>query len=471
MTEKPLWQLGACDLAARIRNGEASASDAVGSVVMRMRQRNPAINAVVDDLGDDALARAAKLDAAFAKDGPVGPLHGVPVTIKENIDQQGRATPNGVAAFKDLIAPADAPVVTNLRNAGAIVVGRTNTPEFSFRGSTDNPLHGRTYNPWNDWASAGGSSGGAAAAVMSGMGAIGHGNDIGGSLRFPANATGAATVKPGLGRVPAYNPSQTAERGLISQLMSVQGVIARQVADVRLAMKSLIAYDPHDPWMVPMPFEGPAPDGPVKVAFTRNSFEFDLHPAVDEALTAACEALRDAGYVVEEVEPPNLREIGAEATRVLFGETKALLHDVMRQHGSPEFNAYFDACFEIAPPYEGDELLAAFGRRSHYVRQWLLFLQEYPLVLTPFLLGPIYAWNRDMEGREGAEEIMLKGFYSFAMNLLGLPAGNVPANYNDGLPIGVQIVGRRFREDMILDACEAIESRVCIMAETLFARG
>ena len=470
MPQTDLWKASAQELSSRISSGEISARDAVQSAVERMHAVNPKLNAVVDDLSDHAMEEAARLDDEFAKGGPVGPLHGVPITIKENIDQKGYATPNGVAAFKDIIAPGDAPFVKNMRNAGAIVIGRTNTPEFSFRGTTDNPLHGRTFNPWNDWASSGGSSGGASTAVMSGMGALAHGNDIGGSLRFPATATGAATVKPGLGRTPAYNPSQSEERGLMAQLMSVQGVIARDVADVRLGMKAAIAYDPHDPWQVPMPFEGPTHEGPIKVAFTRNGHGFDLDPAVEKALLTARDALVDAGYQVVEAEPPNVREIGMEATRTLFGEVKTMLLDSMRNFGSAEFNVYWDHCMAIAPPYEGDELLRAFARRSHYLRDWNLFLNEFPLVLTPFLLTQTYSWNRDMEGREGAEDIMLKAFYSFAMNYMGLPAGNIPANYNDGLPVGVQIVGRRFGEDMILDACEAVQSRVGIMAEELFAR-
>lgn len=471
MPQTDLWKASAQELASRISSGEISARDAVTSAVDRMHAVNPKLNAVVDDLSNQALTEAARLDDAYAKSGPIGPLHGVPITIKENIDQEGRATPNGVVAFKDVIAPGDSPFVKNLRNAGAIVIGRTNTPEFSFRGTTDNPLHGRTFSPWNDWASSGGSSGGASTAVMSGMGALAHGNDIGGSLRFPATATGAATVKPGLGRTPAYNPSQTEERGLLAQLMSVQGVIARDVADVRLGMRAAIAYDPHDPWQVPMPFEGPAHDGPIKVAFTRNGHGFDLDPAVEEALLTARDALVDAGYEVVEAEPPNAREIGMEATRTLFGEVKSLVLESMRKFGSAEFNVYWDHCMDIAPPYEGDELLRALARRSGYIRDWMLFMAEYPLVLTPFLLTQTYAWDRDMEGREGAEDIMLKAFYSFAMNYMGLPAGNIAANYNDGLPVGVQIVGRRFREDMILDACEAIEGRVGIMAHKLFERG
>ena len=140
------------------------------ATVDRMRAVNGHLNAVVDDLGDEAIAHARNLDVVLKTSGPVGPLHGVPVTIKENIDQKGRATPNGVRAFADVIAPDDAPIVRNLTRDGAIVIGRTNTPEFSFRATTTNDLHGRTFNPWNDWASSGGSSGGASAAVMSGMG-------------------------------------------------------------------------------------------------------------------------------------------------------------------------------------------------------------------------------------------------------------------------------------------------------------
>lgn len=466
----PLWRSSAVDLAEQIASGAVSARKAVEACVDRMRLKNGDINAVVDDLSAEALNDADALDQIYAQSGPVGPLHGVPVTIKENVDQKGRATPNGVAAYRDVVAPDDAPVARTLKAAGAIVIGRTNTPEFSFRATTDNPLHGRTRNPWNDWASAGGSSGGASAAVMAGFGPIAHGNDIGGSLRYPAAATGAVTVKPGLGRTPAYNPSATAERGLLAQLMSVQGVIARETRDVRLATRALLRYDPRDPWMVPMPFEGPAPARPIKVAFTKNTFEFDLHPAVDTALETAREALQEAGYVVVDAEPPSVREIGREGGRCLFGEMRTLLEPEIRRHGSETFNQILDGYFKFFEPYEGADLIRAMAKRSHYIRLWNLFLAEHPLVLTPFLPAPTYAWDRDAQGYDGVVELLGSGFYSMAMNFLGLPAGNVPANANDGLPIGVQIIGARFREDLILDACEAIERKVGVMAHQLFER-
>lgn len=469
-SSRPLWQWSASELAKAIAIGSISSAEAVASAVERMNATNDTINAVVDDLGTEALREAEAHDKRFKASGPIGPLHGVPVTIKENVDQKGRATPNGVTAFKDIIAADDAPIVRNLKTAGAIVIGRTNTPEFSFRGTTVNELHGRTFNPWNDQASAGGSSGGAAAGVMMGYGALAHGNDIGGSLRFPAYACGAATVKPGLGRVPAYNPSAAAERGMLAQVMSVQGIIAREVADVRLGLRAAIAYDPHDPWQVPMPFDGPTEDGPVKVAFTKNTYEFDLHPAVSAALDAARDALAGAGYEVHEVEPPLLREAAEWGVRCLFGEAKVMMDADVRKYGSKTVVAIFDEYYRQFPPFEGDELLRAMAERNRFLRAWTLFMAKYPLVLTPFLPNPIFAWDSDAQGPEGVREVLGSAIYSYSMNYMGLPAGNVPANYNDGQPVGVQIVGRRFREDQILDAAEVIERAAGVMAHRLWAR-
>jgi amidase len=467
---KPLWQASACDLAEAIAGGAVSAEQAVAAAVERMRAVNPRLNAVVDDLGDAAMAEARAADRRMADRGRDGPLHGVPVTVKVNVDQKGRATTNGVTAWRDVIAPDDAPIVRNLKAAGAIVIGRTNTPEFSFRATTVNELHGRTLNPWDDDISPGGSSGGASSAVMAGMGAIAHGNDIGGSLRFPAYCTGAATVKPGLGRVPAWNPSAPAERGPLSQIMSVQGAICREVRDVRLAMQAMVGYDPHDPWQVPMPWTGAADPAPLKVALTRDTFEFPLHRAVAEALDNAAGALSDAGYAVVEAEPPMLREAAEEAAKCLFGETLEMMGEQIEAHGSAAIRAIFASYVQLFEPYRGHDLLVAMARRAKYVRAWTCFLEEHPLVLTPFLPTPPFRWNRDEEGVDGAREVLGAALYSYSMNFMGLPAGNVPAHFADGLPIGVQIVGRRFREDQILDACEAVERRAGVMADRLFAR-
>jgi len=206
-----VWQWSALETAAAIRAGAISAVEVIDVHIGRMRAVNPKLNAVVVDLSEEALKAAKAADKARAKGAELGLLHGVPITIKENVDYEGRPNPNGVPAQMNIIAPSDAPVVRNLRKAGAIVLGLTNTPEFSFRGFTDNPLHGLTLNPWDPDITCGGSSVGAGAAVAAGIGTIAHGNDIGGSLRWPAHCNGVATIKPTQGRIPAYNQSAAAE--------------------------------------------------------------------------------------------------------------------------------------------------------------------------------------------------------------------------------------------------------------------
>ncbi len=474
MSDQDLWRLSATQTVARTHAGDITAEASIAAALDRMNAVNPKLNAVVDDLSTQARERARALDKARADGAEPGPLHGVPVTIKVNVDQKGYATTNGVVALKDMIAPADAPIVDNLQNAGAVIIGRTNTPEFSFRADTDNPLYGRTHNPWGDHVSAGGSTGGGGAAVMAGIGSLAHGNDIGGSLRFPAAANGAVTVKPGLGRVAAFNPSQQGERGILAQSMSVQGIIARSARDLHLSMPPVIAPDPRDPFHIPLPWRGPPLQGPVKVGFTKETYEFDLHPEVSLALDTARDALTDAGYIVEEIAPPLLREAGMTGYRALMGEMQTLLGDVIRAQGSDTINAIFDEYFIQFPPFEGAELLQMMGQRTRYARAWSMLLQDYPLVLTPFLPQPFFRPDRDKEGAEGVREVLGSALWSYSMNFMGLPAANVPARLADlpqgPQPINVQIVARRWREDLAVDACIVIEDRVGQMCDPLWER-
>ncbi len=204
--DSSIWRWSAVETAAAIRRRTISCVEAVQAALERLRTINDEVNAVTVDLSEDALAAAQHADDVIHHGMSVGPLHGVPITIKENTDQRGQSNPNGVANFAQLIATEDAPIVSNLRRAGAIVIGRTNTPEFSYRWFTDNPLRGLTTNPWAADRTPGGSSGGAAAAVVLGIGDIAHGNDLGGSLRYPAYACGAATFGPALGASPPTMP-------------------------------------------------------------------------------------------------------------------------------------------------------------------------------------------------------------------------------------------------------------------------
>src|SRR5262245_27310166 len=336
-----LWQRSAVELADGIAGKKFSCREVMESVVARIRALNPALNAIVYDYTEEALADARRADDELAAGRPRGPLHGVPATIKENVDQQGKPTPNGMPAFEKIIAPDDAPLVRNLRSAGAIIVGRTNTPELSMRATTDNPLHGRTRNPWHPDASPGGSSGGAGSAAAAGFGPIHHGNDIGGSLRFPAFACGLATVKPTPGRIPAFNPSATVERGLLAQLTSVQGAIARTVADVRLATRVMATGDPRDPWWVPAPFDGDALAKPIRVAVTRNSHGYPIHPGIIRLIDRTAVYLSDAGYDVVEAEPPSIMEPARGWSTVLLTELKGTLGPIVEQHGSDEVRRIF----------------------------------------------------------------------------------------------------------------------------------
>ncbi|MDU6746313.1 MAG: amidase family protein, partial [Bradyrhizobium sp.] len=234
--DMPLWRWSATQLASAIRNKEITSREAVTACLDRIASINPELNAVVSVQADDALAAADLADHMVAAGTTLGPLHGVPVTTKINVDQAGLPTTNGIVAFKDNIAKDDAPVVANLRRAGAVIIGRTNTPAFSMRWFTDNELHGRTLNPWRPDRTPGGSSGGAAVAAATGMCAIAHGNDGGGSIRYPAYCTGTVGLRPSFGRVPAFNGTAPSERQLSLQLISVQGAITRNVADARLAL-------------------------------------------------------------------------------------------------------------------------------------------------------------------------------------------------------------------------------------------
>src|SRR5204863_202703 len=243
-------------------------------------------------------------DKKLAAGEAVGPLHGVPFTVKENIDMAGLPTTWGVPALAQAVVPADAPVVERMRAAGAIPIGRTNLPDMALRVHTDSSLHGLTRNPWHPGRTAGGSSGGEAASLASGMSPIGLGNDIGGSLRNPANACGIASIRPSAGRVPdaGYVPAE--DRMLAVQLMNVEGPMARTVADVRLGLKVLMGAHPRDPWSIDAPLEGRPIAGKIRIAVVAEPPGGSTDPAISAAVRRAADVLSDAGYDMVEACPP-----------------------------------------------------------------------------------------------------------------------------------------------------------------------
>jgi amidase len=465
-----LWRLDATDIAQGIRAGRFTARDSVESAVERMRALNPHLNAVVEDLGDEALVAADQADAAQKRGEPLGPLHGVPVTIKVNIDVTGQPTTNGIPAFANVIAPGDSAATANVKKAGAIIIGRNNAPELSMRFTTYNPLYGRTLNPWSDDASPGGSSGGAGAAAAAGFGPLHHGNDIAGSLRAPAMCNGVVTIKATQGRIPAYNPTASSERGVLAQLMSSQGFIARSVADVRLGTRAMAQPDVRDPWWVPAPWDGPMLAAPITVAVTTNTHGYPAHAGVMALIDRTAGFLSDAGYRVVEVEPPPITEPADLWFTAGITELKLTLDATVRTHGTAELQDVFDAYYDMGTIVDLEGYRRDFSERTRMMRDWNVFLHDHPLVLTPYLLRPTFDWNEDGKGAAAVQDLFRSAIYSYSINLLGLPAGFVPIDLVDGLPSGIQIVGQRFREDIVLDAMSAVEARAGRLIDQLWNR-
>ena len=465
----PVWQWSAVDTAAAIRGGAISAVETVEAHLERMRAVNPRLNAVVVDLSKEALKAAYTADKQRARGSELGLLHGVPVTIKENVDFEGRPNFNGVPANEDLIAPSDSPVVRNLKKAGAIVLGLTNTPEFSFRGFTDNPLHGLTLNPWDPDITCGGSSGGAGSAVAAGIGAIAHGNDIGGSLRWPAHCNGVATIKPTQGRIPAFNQSATAERPMLAHLMSVQGPLARHVADVRLALEVMSQRDPRDPWWVPAPLTGPKPKGPIKVALAKIPEDMDVDPSVTAALRQAADHLERAGYRVSEVEVPDINGVWQTWCDIITNETVVMQEAGMLKVTSEDFHKAWNGMKIKANVLDLPAWMRATAARSGHIRAWQLFFEEYPVVLAPTTVQPTPGPRDDTVSAERVREIFWGEIrFISAINVLGLPGAVVPVALHEGKPIGVQLIAGRYREDLALDAAAAIEKRAGVLSHRLW---
>ena len=465
-----LWKLSAAEIMIGIKEGTFSATEVTQSVLSRINDKNPELNAITVEFPEEALTAAAQADEALASGQLLGPLHGVPVTIKENIDVAGQATPNGVPAFADLMAQEDAPLVKNLRDAGAIVIGRTNVPEFSMRGTTVNPLRGRTFNPWDTDASPGGSSGGGGAAAAAGFGPLHHGNDIGGSLRFPALANGIATVKPTNNRIPVFNSSAQAERGPLSQIMSVQGIMARDASDLSLATEVMIRPDPRDPLSPPVPWKGPKVDRPLTVAITKESYGYPIHDDILRLIDQAADALQDAGYQVQEVRTPSIDEPFRDWFRTLITEMNVGLLPQILEHGSDDIKTTFDYFFRMGEMLELDTFISDFGERTRMMRDWNLFLAEFPLTLTPIYMGPLYDWDYDLQSFDACKDFLEASSYSMAINYLGLPAGVIGTGLVEDRPAAVQIVGQRYREDLICEALEAIQQRCGRLTDQLWAR-
>ena len=458
MTHRPLWQRSARELADAVRTRAVTATDVIDAHLARIAEVNPTVNAITVVFDERARALAAEIDARLAAGEEVGPLAGVPFCVKENIDLTWSATTNGWRGLAEAVPARDATIVRRLREAGAVPVGRGNMPDFGMRWDTDNDLFGRTRNPWNPQRSAGGSSGGDAVAVATGMSAIGLGNDFGGSLRLPAYAAGVVGLRPSRGRVP-----RAAVTGypvaLTLQEFSVNGPMARTVDDVALALAVMSGMDADDPASLDAP---PVRDLPRRVGVVR-SFGDGVDPQVAAGIERAAASLAAAGWEVVEVEAPRLEEAAVLWRRLSC--TDMLMSLDPADLGMPlgrSATAFLHDSTAAARPYEtAREYAEAWAQRAVVAADWRRLQAEVPLILGPVSASRMRETDYDLGGQDAADRAWQDLWLTVAANFLGLPALALPTGLGeDGIPTGVQLIGPLFAEDAVLEAGRAIERGV-----------
>ena len=307
--------------------------------------------------------------------------------------------------------------------------------------------------------------------MAAGIGTIAHGNDIGGSLRWPAHCNGVVTIKPTQGRVPAYNQSAAAERPMLAHLMSAQGPLARSVGDVRMALEVMSQRDPRDPWWVAVPLVGPKPKGPIKVALAKLPDDMDVDPSVHAALRQAADDLERSGYRVSEVEVPDINAVWQTWCDIITNETVVLQEAAMLKVTSSDFHAAWSGIKAGANTLDLPGWMRATAARSTHIRAWQLFFEEFPVVLAPTTVKPTPGPREDTISAERTRELFWNDLrFISAINVLGLPSAVVPVALHDGQPIGVQLIAGRYREDLALDAAAAIEKRAGILVPRLWEK-
>jgi amidase len=451
------WRWDAAELAAQIRAGALSSVEATQACYARIDAVNPRLNAVVHADRERAFEAARQADAQRARaPEALGCLHGVPVTVKLNVDVAGEATTNGVPAFADRIAPADSTVVANLRRAGAVIVGRTNVPPFSFRWFTENPLHGRTLNPWDADITSGGSSGGAAVAAAAGMCALSHGTDIAGSIRYPAYVNGLAGLRPTPGRIAACHPT-VATRFAGLQMFSAQGVLARRMRDAELGLRAMASDGEGDPTWIGMPLDFADDAAPVRVAFVDEVPGTRPSPEVRAAMLQAAHALEAAGYQVERASPRGIEEALEVWLAVVMNEVRLGMLEAVEAMQDASILSSVRSMVACAPPATLQAYAMALARRDALRRAWNAFLRRYPLLLMPTSCRPPMPWGEDLHGPEKMRALLADQSPLIAVAALGLPGLHVPTGLQAGLPTGVQLVAAGFRERRLLEAGRVIE--------------
>jgi amidase len=446
----------ATSLAEAIREKRVSAYEVVETYIHRIEAVNPLLNAVVQLTAETTLTQAKQADAALARGEIIGPLHGVPITVKDSFDTEGIISTAGTKGRASYIPPQDATAVARMRAAGAIVLGKTNLPELSLAYESNNLIYGRTNNPYDLSRTPGGSSGGESAIIAAGGSPLGLGTDGFGSIRLPAHFCGIAGLKPTSGRIP-FTGLLPHGFGASAKLRHV-GPMARYVEDLALALPILSGVDWHDPATVPMPLADP---GVVELKRLRVAYYTDngiVTPTSEiiGAVRTAAHVLADAGALVEEARPAGIEQ-SYELFRDLFAaDGGAGVQRLLQMAGTSEIHPFVQQFGEMLRPHA--MTAAEFGSllvRWDIFRSTLLsFIEKYDVIICPVCATPAWPHSSTL-----LEEQFVAGSYSMTYNLTGWPAVAVRGGTSpEGLPIGVQVVARPWREDVALVVAQHLET-------------
>jgi Asp-tRNA(Asn)/Glu-tRNA(Gln) amidotransferase A subunit family amidase len=457
--------LPAVSMAEHVRKKIISPVELVEAHLTKIERLNPKLNAFVhvDAAGVRREARNAEAAVTSRKtsDDAFGPLHGVPISIKSSLEVAGMRCESGTRLRAGFVAAQDAPLVARLKYAGAIVLGVTNTPELLMAWETDNLLYGRTNSPWDLERTPGGSSGGEAAAIAAGMSAGGVGSDGGGSIRVPAHFGGICGLKPTPGRIPAtgHYPASGGPFALIG----VVGPMARTVADLKLLFEVMQGPDDGDTCAAPVPLRWPSDEEAKKlrVGYFEDDGRTPVTPETRAAVRSAAEALRRAGFQVEPFVPAGLDE-ARELWRKFFVVAGGMMIRPMFQDRERDLSPILNQFLEWSaaePPLTAESLLAAWIRRDTLRAEFFAQMRKYPILLCPAAAIPAFRHGERSWQIEGKTVNCLDAWsYTEWFNLLGNPAAVVPVGRSpEGLPIGVQIVGRPWEEEQVLTVAAAIE--------------
>lgn len=448
----------ATELRRLIRDREVSPIEVVEGVLRRVERVNPVVNAYCTVAAEQALAAAREAEAAIVRGDVLGPLHGVPVAVKDMSLTAGIRTTFGSRLYAEYVPTEDSLDVARLKQAGAIVVGKTNTPEFAAGPNTLNALFGATRNPWDLERSAGGSSGGSAVALACGMAPLANGGDLGGSLRIPASVCGVVGFRPSPGRVPMYPSAWTSESFL------VVGPMARTVRDVGLMLAATAGPDDRVPISLDEPgtvFEAAAEGGVrgLRLAWSADLGISRVDPEVSGIVEAACRRFEDAGCSVEAA-APEIGEIRPMVATYRALGTAAGVPDLLDRADEVD-NPLLREFLKRPRELTGLQIAQAAIDHSRYVERMMAFFRRHDLLVTPttptaaYMLDQMYPPEIDGEPVASAIDAML---VTYAITMAGLPAISVPAGFTAaGLPVGMQIVGGRHAEALVLRAAAAFE--------------